>query len=113
MIEPQSLADWAKIELGVNNLPWLRGDTFQQLDRGIRYFTLYNRVNRKRKNHRSGVLRRMLQFARVPLTWRLKHMFFGWPVELWAAQIKKRIVIRRSLLTGTALSNEFARPHST
>ena len=113
MIEPQSLADWAKIELGVNNLPWLRGDTFQQLDRGIRYFTLYNRVNRKRKNHRSGVLRRMLQFARVPLTWRLKHMFFGWPVELWAAQIRKRIVIRRSLLTGTALSNEFARPHST
>ena len=111
MAEPGSLAEWAKIDLGANNLPWLHGKSFQKLDRGIHYFTLYNGVNRRWKNTRSGIFQRAFQFARMPLLWRLKHLFFAWPVELWAARLRRRLVVRRSLLTGQALSDEFARSH--
>jgi radical SAM superfamily enzyme YgiQ (UPF0313 family) len=110
MAEPRSLEEWAKIDLGANNLPWLRGNSFRKLDRGIRYFILYNAVNRMR-NHRSSIIQRVFKFVRMPLRWRLRHMFFDWPVELWAARLRRRIVIRRSLLTGQALSDEFARSH--
>jgi radical SAM superfamily enzyme YgiQ (UPF0313 family) len=112
MVEPQSLAEWAKIDLGANNLPWLRGKSFRKLDRGIRYFALYNKVNRRRKTYRSRIIQRALDCVRTSLRWRMRHMFFSWPVELWASSLKRSIVIRRSLLTGQALSDEFARSHS-
>jgi radical SAM superfamily enzyme YgiQ (UPF0313 family) len=111
MVEPRSLAEWAKIDLGANNLPWLRGKSFRKLDRGIRYLALYNKVNRRRKMYRSRMIQRALDWARTSLRWRIRHMFFAWPVELWVSGLKKRISIRRSLLTGQALSDEFARSH--
>jgi len=111
MLEPQCLAEWAKIDLGANNLPWLPGKAFRKLDRGIRYFTLYNGVNRRWKHGRSSIIQRILQIVRMPLRWRLRHMYFAWPVELWAARLRRRLVIRRSLLNGQELSDEFARSH--
>ena len=111
MDEPNSLSDWARIDLGANNLPWLRGDAFRKLDRGIRYFMLYTDVNRKRKSYRSAILQRALKFARMPLNWRIRNMFFACPLELWAVKLRKQLVIRRSLLNGQALSDEFARSH--
>jgi radical SAM superfamily enzyme YgiQ (UPF0313 family) len=111
MAEPRSLGEWAKIDLGANNLPWLRGNAFRKLDRGIRYFTLYSAMAGRRRQNRSRMFQRVIKFARIPLGWRIQHMFFAWPVELWAARLRRRFVIRRSLLTGQALSDEFARSH--
>jgi radical SAM superfamily enzyme YgiQ (UPF0313 family) len=106
--EPDSLAGWARIDLGANNLPWLQGASFEKLDRGIRYFLLDNELHRASLCSRG---RSLLRMARKPLHWRLKHARFDWPLELWLSAARKRLVVRRSLLTGQPLSNELARIH--
>jgi radical SAM superfamily enzyme YgiQ (UPF0313 family) len=109
LAEPDSLAGWARIDLGANNLPWLQGASFEKLDRGIRYFLLDNDVHRA--SLRSRGRRLLLRLARKPLHWRLKHARFDWPLELWLSAARKRLVVRRSLLTGQPLSSELARIH--
>ncbi len=109
MTEPQSLENWAKVDLGCNNLPWLQGDSFDRLQRSIRYFLLDNQLNRTRRNSHSRALRSVLSMARKPLHWRLRHAFFDWPLELWLSRAKDRLVVRRSLLTGQPLSRELAK----
>jgi len=107
--EPATLAEWARIDLYANNLPWLRGRPLRMLERSIRYFLLHNRLNPSHRKSRSRPVRYLLGLAlrlgRKPLQWRLKHSFFEWPLELWLAMVKQRLVVRRSLLTGQALSN--------
>ena len=44
-----------------------------------------------------GLLRR-------PLHWRLRRHFFRLPLELWISMARQWLVVRRSLLTGVALS---------
>jgi radical SAM superfamily enzyme YgiQ (UPF0313 family) len=109
MPEPESLTNWAKVDLGCNNLPWLRGKSFAKLQRSIRYFLLDNQLGRKRRRSSSRAVRSLLRALRKALHWRLRHAFFHWPVELWLGMAKERLVVRRSLLTGQPLSHELAR----
>jgi radical SAM superfamily enzyme YgiQ (UPF0313 family) len=107
--EPASLAEWASVDLGSNNLPWLQGRPFATLQKSIRYFLLDNQLNRTRRRSGSRIVRSLLRSLRKPLHWRLRHAFFEWPIELWLSRAKERMIIRRSLLTGQPLSHEFAK----
>jgi radical SAM superfamily enzyme YgiQ (UPF0313 family) len=109
MREPDSLAGWADVDLGCNNLPWLRGKSFANLQRSVRYFLLDNQLGRARRKSNSQALRSFFRVLRRPLHWRLKHDFFKWPLELWLSLAKERLVVRRSLLTGQPLSRELAK----
>jgi len=106
--EPESLAEWARVDLGANNLPWLHGKALQRLETSIRYFLLHNRLNRAQRYSRSKAIHALLRLARTPLQWRLRNSFFAWPLELSLARAKDRLVVRRSLLTGQPLSNDLA-----
>ena len=104
--EPDSLAAWSAFALGSNNLPWLRGKDFDTLQRSISYFLLDDQVNRIGRRSHSRAIRRISQFLRKPLLWRLRRSFFEWPVELWLAMVKRWLVVTRSLLTGQALGSK-------
>jgi radical SAM superfamily enzyme YgiQ (UPF0313 family) len=98
--EPGSLEEWAGIDLGTNVLPWLRGKTYERLDRGISYFLLSNEVRKAARNgSRAGLLRTL----GTPLRWRLRYQFFRAPLELWLVAAKNWLTVRRSLITGQSL----------
>ena len=107
--EPESLEEWAEVDLGSNNLPWLQGHPFKELRRSVSYFLLDNQINRKRQKSGSKPVRLLLRLARRVLHWRIRHSFFDWPVELWLSLMRERLVIRRSLLTGQPLSHDLAK----
>jgi anaerobic magnesium-protoporphyrin IX monomethyl ester cyclase len=107
--EPATLEEWASIDLGVNRMPWLRGEAYATLRRGISYFLLHNEVNRARRKSRSAIVRSLLDAVAKPLRWRIRHHCFGSPVELQLAMVKRWLVVRRSLLTGQALSRALGR----
>jgi radical SAM superfamily enzyme YgiQ (UPF0313 family) len=102
--EPGSLSEWALCGLGQAELPWLNGNAGRRLQRGISYFLLDNHVNEVRRRARSSAKRLILALLRKPLHWRIRHHFFGWPLELWLSMARHWLVVRRSLLTGIALS---------
>ena len=100
---PGSLEDWARVGLGSNHLPWLGGDELRRLRRMLEYFLLQSHIRRVapgRPRWRDG-LRRAMGAA---LGWRLRKNQFAVPWELWMSRAAKRLVARRSLLTGTALA---------
>ena len=105
MTEPASLEEWARIELGANTLPWLRGRVFARLQRNISYFLLDDRVKKVRAQSRSRFVRSLLGAIRRPLAWRLKRSLFDLPLELWLSMAHRWLVVRRSLLTGKGLSH--------
>ena len=109
LAEPASLSEWADIDLGVTNLPWLRGRDLDALRRGIAYFLLDARVGKARRRATSPLVRWVLARAQEPLRWRLRNSFFQWPVELGLFKVPRRTVVRRSLLTGQPLSHELSR----
>jgi len=102
--EPDSLSEWARCGLGQAELPWLNRDAGRRLQRGISYFLLDNHVNEVRRRARSSAKRRIMALLRKPLHWRIRHHFFGWPLELWLSMARHWLVVRRSLLTGISLS---------
>jgi radical SAM superfamily enzyme YgiQ (UPF0313 family) len=104
--EPASLAEWAGCGLGQAELPWLDGKAYRKLERGMSYFLLENHVNKMRRRARSPLTRWMTGLLQKPLHWRLKRHLFGWPVELWICMARQWLVVRRSLLTGVALSRD-------
>jgi anaerobic magnesium-protoporphyrin IX monomethyl ester cyclase len=108
LTQPETLADWARVDLGANNLPWIGGKSLRTLETSIRYFLLHNQLNRAQRNSRSKWLHAFVRLARKPLRWRLRNSLFGWPFELWLATAKQRLVVRRSLITGQPLSNNLA-----
>jgi anaerobic magnesium-protoporphyrin IX monomethyl ester cyclase len=107
--EPAKLEAWADIDLGSNSLPWLRGRSYETLQRGISYFLLDNQLNKVQRQSDSAAVQSIVRMLREPLHWRLRHHFFRLPVELWLSMAKQWLVVRRSLLTGQALSNGLAR----
>jgi radical SAM superfamily enzyme YgiQ (UPF0313 family) len=109
LAEPQSLIEWANIDLSMNNLPWLQGHKFRSLQRAISYFLLDARLGKARRKSRSPIVQGMLGIVRKPLHWRLQHCFFSWPFELWFSRAKQWLIVRRSLLTGQPLSRELSR----
>jgi anaerobic magnesium-protoporphyrin IX monomethyl ester cyclase len=108
MLEPDTLAGWARIDLGANNLPWLQGASFRKLERSIRYFLLDNEIHRSQRKSGRPAFQLLLRLTRKSLHWRLKHAFFEFPLELWLSAARRRLMVRRSLLTGQPLSHELA-----
>ncbi len=106
MLEPESLVEWAQVDLGANMLPWLRGRAYERLHRSISYFLLNNEI---RKAVRTGARARLLRSLRRPLRWRLRHQFFRLPLELWLVAAKNWLTLRRSLLTGRSLGSSLER----
>jgi anaerobic magnesium-protoporphyrin IX monomethyl ester cyclase len=93
--KPQSLVEWAAVDLGKTQLPWLEGGTNERLEREIEYFVLGAQAA-KRRRAGAALVRRMID-------WRMRTNRFAWPVELWAAHLRRYLVMRRSLLTGSPL----------
>ncbi len=106
--EPANLEAWAQVHLGANNLPWLSGASLRTLERSIRYVLLHNRLRRVGNGLRWR--RSLLKPVLAVLEWRIRNSRFRAPIELALANVRRRLVVRRSLLTGQPLSNRFARP---
>jgi radical SAM superfamily enzyme YgiQ (UPF0313 family) len=104
--QPDSLVNWARIDLGANNLPWLGGSSLQKLERSIRYVLLHARLNGARRACRSRFMRALLDLAETPVVWRLKQSLFAWP---WELALARATIVRRSLLNGRPLSRILAR----
>jgi radical SAM superfamily enzyme YgiQ (UPF0313 family) len=102
--EPQSLEEWANVDLGSNHLPWLQGSELERLKRMLEFFLLHNQIRKAAAGTSwiRGGLRRALG---APLRWRLRRNEFGMPWELWVARATERLVTRRSLLTGQTLKH--------
>lgn len=107
--QPETLEEWADVDLGSNNLPWLRGRSFDRLQRSISYLQLDNELNRARRKSSSAAVQSALSLLRRPLHWRIRNHFFDWPVELWLSMAQQWMVMRRSLLTGQPLSRTLTR----
>jgi radical SAM superfamily enzyme YgiQ (UPF0313 family) len=107
--EPESLMEWADINLGANNLPWLRGPAFRTLQRGISYFLLDSQLSKIRRGSRPGIRQSAVGLLRKPLLWRLRNHRFAVPVELWCSMAQQWLVVRRSRLTGQALGHSLVR----
>ena len=102
--EPESLEAWEGLPLGKNVLPWLRGEELERLQRMLEFFLLNNQIRKVASGIpwlRHGVRRTL----GIPLRWRLRKSYFAFPWELWLARTTERLVTRRSLLTGQALSH--------
>jgi anaerobic magnesium-protoporphyrin IX monomethyl ester cyclase len=102
--EPQSLEDWADVDLGSNHLPWLQGRSLARLKRMLEFFLLNNQI-RKAANHAPWIRQSVRLALGAPLRWRLRKNEFAIPWELWLARATERLVTRRSLLTGQALGH--------
>ena len=100
--EPQSLEEWADVDLGSNHLPWLQGSTRDRLKRMLEFFLVHNQI-RRIASRNNWIRRSMRRALGVPLRWRLRTNRFAIPWELWVARVSERLVTRRSLLTGATL----------
>ncbi|MGO8787167.1 MAG: B12-binding domain-containing radical SAM protein [Terriglobia bacterium] len=100
--EPQSLEEWANVDLGSNHLPWLQGRELDRLKRMLEFFLLHNQI-RKVAVGAPWIRRGLRRALGVPLRWRLRRNEFSMPWELWLARATERLVTRRSLLTGQTL----------
>lgn len=109
LAEPDSLAAWADVDLGITRLPWLSGASFKRLERSIEYFLLDASLNKQHGRLRSAPARFLMHLLRKPLHWRLRNSYFRFPVELWIGMAQRWLVVRRSLLTGQPLSFELSR----
>jgi anaerobic magnesium-protoporphyrin IX monomethyl ester cyclase len=109
MSQPESLVEWADVDLGGTSLPWLQGEPFETLQRGISYFLLDSQINKTRRKSRSRAYKFLLRLTRRPLLWRLRNYAFKWPVELAICVAQRWLTVRRSLLTGQALSHNLVR----
>jgi radical SAM superfamily enzyme YgiQ (UPF0313 family) len=107
--EPETLEAWSDVDLGRNNLPWLKGRSYDTLQRSISYFLLDNQLNKARRASKSVAMQSAWSLLRKPLHWRLRNHSFDWPVELWLSMAKQWLVMRRSLLTGQPLSQTLSR----
>jgi radical SAM superfamily enzyme YgiQ (UPF0313 family) len=100
--EPQSLEEWANVDLGSNHLPWLQGKELDRLKRMLEFFLLHNQI-RKVAARAPWIRRGIRRALGAPLRWRLRRNEFAIPWELWLARTTERLVTRRSLLTGQTL----------
>ena len=100
--EPQSLEEWANVDLGSNHLPWLQGKELERLKRMLEFFLLHNQI-RKAAARAPWIRQSVRRALGAPLRWRLRRNEFAVPWELWLARATERLVTRRSLLTGQTL----------
>jgi anaerobic magnesium-protoporphyrin IX monomethyl ester cyclase len=108
LAEPDSLEAWSSMGLGQATVPWLPEHANQDLLRSVSYFLLHNQLNKTKRKSHSRLLRTALTLVQKPLHWRLRNHFFGCPLELWLSMAREWLVVRRSLLTGEALSHSLS-----
>ncbi len=109
--EPASLQEWASMGLGGAELPWLDMEASKDLQLSMSYFLLSNELSKKSRRSGTSANRFGLRLMRKPLNWRLKHHYFALPVELWLSRAQRWLIVRRSLLTGEALSRRLKEVH--
>ncbi len=102
--EPQSLEEWAHVDLGSNHLPWLQGSELDRLKRMLEFFLLHNQI-RKAAARAAWIRLGLRRALSAPLRWRFRRNEFAVPWELWVARATERLVTRRSLLTGETLGH--------
>jgi len=101
--QPESLDEWETLALGVNVLPWLQGEELRRLKRSLEYFLLNNQLRKATK--KIPWLRRNVRRALgAPIRWRIGKNRYSFPWELWVSRTVEKVVTKRSLLTGRALS---------
>jgi len=105
LVEPDLLEGWATMGLGQASLPWLPQHSNQDMLRSLSYFLLHNQLNKTKRKSQSPLLRTAITLIQKPLHWRLRNHFFELPLELWLSVAREWLVVRRSLLTGEALSH--------
>jgi len=103
VVEPQSLEEWETLALGVNVLPWLRGEELRRLRRSLEYFLLNNQI-RKVTQEIPWARRSVRRILGAPIRWRIGKSRYSFPWELWLSRAAEKVVTRRSLLTGRPLS---------
>lgn len=101
--EPQSLEEWASLPLGQNILPWLRGEELKRLQVMLQFFLLNNQIRKATKGV-PALRRGFRRLLGAPVRWRMRRKFFRVPWELAVARAAEKVVMRRSLITGTPLS---------
>jgi radical SAM superfamily enzyme YgiQ (UPF0313 family) len=101
--QPDSLEGWRDLALGADVLPWIHGQAGRRIRQSMSLFLLANDVAKRARRTDSPAERFWLRSLRKPLSWRLRRQFFRWPVELWLYQLRQRVAMRRSLLTGQKL----------
>jgi radical SAM superfamily enzyme YgiQ (UPF0313 family) len=102
--EPKTLEEWAQVPLGETSLPWLQGREYRRVKRMLSYFLLNHQARKAaRISTRSLLKSRVLRAATFPISWRLRHEFYRFPVELWMMQLGNQLTLRRSLVTGQSL----------
>jgi radical SAM superfamily enzyme YgiQ (UPF0313 family) len=105
--EPNSLADWMRMPLGANMLPWLQDKDLARLQRMLDYFLLNSEIHRTRGPH--SLLRRgVRKIVQSPVGWRLRSSRYFFPWELWLTRSTERVASRRSLVTGQELPKQAA-----
>ena len=109
--EPASLQEWASVGLGQAELPWLSAEASRHLQRSMSYFLLSNQLSKQSRRSGSSATKLGFRVLRRPLNWRLKHYCFALPIELWLSMAQNWLVMRRSLLTGEALSRQLKEAH--
>jgi radical SAM superfamily enzyme YgiQ (UPF0313 family) len=102
--EPQSLEEWADVDLGSNHVPWLQGEDLNRLKRMLEFFLIHNQI-RKAAASAPWMRRGIRRALGAPLRWRLRTNYLEVPWEIWVARATEKLVTRRSLLTGQALGH--------
>lgn len=102
---PQSLMAWESFALGANVLPWLQGEELRRLRRSLEYFMLNNQI-RKATKKIPYLRRNARKVLGAPVRWRIQTNRYSFPWELWVSRAVEKVVSRRSLLTGQALSHQ-------
>lgn len=102
---PESLAEWESFALGANVLPWLQGEELRRLRRSLEYFMLNNQI-RKATKKIPWLRRSARRVLGAPVRWRIGRNRYSFPWELWVSRAVEKVVTRRSLLTGQALSEQ-------
>lgn len=102
---PESLMEWETLALGANVLPWLQGEELRRLKRSLEYFLLNNQL-RKATKKIPWLRRNVRRVLGAPIRWRINKNRYSFPWELWVSRTLEKVVTKRSLLTGQALTKQ-------
>ena len=105
--EPKSLREWGEMGLGVNMLPWLKGEQLQRFNRMLDYFILNGQLRKKNK-WQTWPRRLTRNLVDGPIQWRIRESYYSYPWEIWVSQWTEKLVMRRSLITGQELPKDAA-----
>ena len=108
--QPESLGEWSDFALSHDVLPWLQDGMQERVGRSMLMLSLLRKVTNLAAT-KSRLQARGWGWLRRSLCWRVKNQVLGWPVELWLYQLRSRLVMRRSLLTGKGLGYTIDHAH--